>query len=185
MTNDPKNTDGQSISALHNPLADWPNDDLLLTDAVRSFMNETHPNVARVLDWEEHRALFEEKDKNANTAKRQTRNIGGHPPSKINSQKNFISPLVSGGRGFGSGPTPHPVIFCGRARCCGRENNVGSIGSRFLAFLRSRVTRPAQRLQITEPEQRPILAMRLDVVGDLGERRAAFAFAVATKRLAP
>jgi hypothetical protein len=61
---------------LTSGLANWPNDDLLLTTSARDHIRSLYPTAVTVLDWPEHAALFLEADEVANHSKRVRRRLG-------------------------------------------------------------------------------------------------------------
>ena len=65
------------LGPLYDPLADWPNDDLLLEEKSRNRVARDYPDLLRVLDWPDLRAVFEEHDTPANAAHRKCRRFGG------------------------------------------------------------------------------------------------------------
>ncbi len=60
----------------NDPLADWPNDDLLLSQASRDRLRQTHPALLRVLDWPELRDAFSRHDGPAARGKRASHRQG-------------------------------------------------------------------------------------------------------------
>jgi len=56
-------------SPLSDPLMDWPNDDLLLTQESRDRLQATRPRLLRVFDWPELRETFASHDRPAATWK--------------------------------------------------------------------------------------------------------------------
>ena len=65
------------LGPLDDPLADWPNDDLLLEEKSRNRIARDYPDLLKILDWRELRAAFEEHDAPANEAHRKCRRFGG------------------------------------------------------------------------------------------------------------
>lgn len=63
-------------SALHDPMQDWTNDDLLLNDGQRDYFTKRHPRLARVFDWPELRRAFKEHERPAGQARRRSRRSG-------------------------------------------------------------------------------------------------------------
>lgn len=61
---------------LDDPLADWPNDDLLFQPAQRAFIERRHPRSAPIFDWPELRALFAAHNPLAARFRRRTRGLG-------------------------------------------------------------------------------------------------------------
>jgi len=59
-----------------DPLADWPNDDLLISDASRDALRRTYPELIRVLDWSELREAFVRHDEPAGRNKRASHRQG-------------------------------------------------------------------------------------------------------------
>lgn len=59
-----------------DPLADWPNDDLLFEQRHRDFIARRHPNASPILDWPELRALFGAHDPHAGQFRRRSRRLG-------------------------------------------------------------------------------------------------------------
>src|SRR3977135_35991 len=57
-------------SPLDDPLANWPNDDLLITCESRAKMRRIRPALLRVLDWPELREAFIRHDAPAGRGKR-------------------------------------------------------------------------------------------------------------------
>lgn len=57
------------IGLLGNPLADWPNDDLLLHEASRKRIECTAPGLEAALHWPELLAIFRDHDSLANRAR--------------------------------------------------------------------------------------------------------------------
>jgi hypothetical protein len=66
----------QPFTSLDDPLADWPNDDLLLGAPARAFFAAHHPAVLPVFDWPELRALFARLDGRAGQYRRHSRFFG-------------------------------------------------------------------------------------------------------------
>ena len=66
----------RSRDASTNPLANWGNDDLLLTEQARRTVAEAAPRAFRVLDWATLREEFERHDISANRAKRKVNRHG-------------------------------------------------------------------------------------------------------------
>ena len=48
------------LGPLDDPLANWPNDDLLLEQKSRNRVAREHPDLLKILDWPELRAAFED-----------------------------------------------------------------------------------------------------------------------------
>jgi hypothetical protein len=65
-----------SGGALDNPLADWPNDDLLFSQEHRDFVYRRHPKAAAIFDWPELRALFAAHDPPAGKFRKRSRRLG-------------------------------------------------------------------------------------------------------------
>lgn len=61
---------------LQDPLADWSNDDILLTKPARAALSAHHLASLRVLDWPELRALFSRHDAPAKSHGRTDRRLG-------------------------------------------------------------------------------------------------------------
>ena len=59
-----------------NPLADWPNDDLLFSREHRDFIWRRHPKAAAIFDWPALRARFAEHDPHAGRFRRRSRRLG-------------------------------------------------------------------------------------------------------------
>ena len=59
-----------------DPLADWANDDLMLSAATRDKLAAQYPQIIAVLDWPALREKFAVLDKQANDARDETRNNG-------------------------------------------------------------------------------------------------------------
>ena len=59
-----------------DPLADWSNDDILLTKPARATLGSQHLRSLRVLDWPELRAQFSRYDAPANQHARRDRHLG-------------------------------------------------------------------------------------------------------------
>jgi hypothetical protein len=59
-----------------NPLVNWGNDDLLLTEQARCIVAEASPRAFRVLDWAALRSEFEKHDASANLAKKKINRDG-------------------------------------------------------------------------------------------------------------
>lgn len=77
MAMDGRHADSQADRGLfHDPLADWTNDDVLLTKAARTALGARHPAALRVLDWPELRALFAKYDPPATRHGRLDRRLG-------------------------------------------------------------------------------------------------------------
>lgn len=64
------------LGPLEDPIADWPNDDLLLKQESRDRVARDHPSLLKVLDWPELRAEFESHDTPANEARVKCRRFG-------------------------------------------------------------------------------------------------------------
>jgi hypothetical protein len=64
------------VGLLHDPLADWSNDDILLTKPARAALSARHLASLRVLDWPELRALFARHDMPAKKSGRADRRLG-------------------------------------------------------------------------------------------------------------
>ena len=47
------------LGPLDDPLANWPNDDLLLEGKSRNRIARDYPDLLKILDWPELRAAFE------------------------------------------------------------------------------------------------------------------------------
>src|SRR4051794_33564064 len=60
----------------HDPLADWTNDDILLTKPARAVLGARHLQGLRVLDWPELRRLFARYEAPANKHGRRDRGLG-------------------------------------------------------------------------------------------------------------
>ena len=65
------------LGPLDDPLADWPNDDLLLEEKSRNRVARDYPDLLKILDCPDLRAAFEEHDTPANEAHRKCRRFGG------------------------------------------------------------------------------------------------------------
>ncbi len=63
-------------AAFRDPLADWPNDDLLLGDEERADFLRRRPRLARIFDWPEMRAAFLEHDRPGNAARKRSQTNG-------------------------------------------------------------------------------------------------------------
>lgn len=64
------------LGLLDDPLADWPNDDLLFEGKQRAFIARRHPRAARILDWPELRAMFAAHDPEAARFRTRSRRLG-------------------------------------------------------------------------------------------------------------
>src|SRR5215207_10191937 len=64
------------IGLFHDPLADWSNDDILLTRPARAVLGARHLQGLRVLDWPELRQLFARYETPANKHGRRDRGLG-------------------------------------------------------------------------------------------------------------
>lgn len=62
--------------AMDNPLDGWPNDDLLLGERHRAFIQRSVPDVFPLLDWPELRALFSQHDHPAGHFRKRSRRAG-------------------------------------------------------------------------------------------------------------
>jgi len=65
-----------SLGVLYNPLSDWPNDDLLLTEDGLENFKLHHPKAVPVFHWPELLALFEDIDPEASTLRTKSRRHG-------------------------------------------------------------------------------------------------------------
>jgi len=63
-------------SAFGDPLADWPNDDLLIGDEERADFLRRRPRLARIFDWPEMRAVFLQHDRPGNAARKRSQTNG-------------------------------------------------------------------------------------------------------------
>src|SRR5271166_1711166 len=63
-------------AAFHDPMKDWPNDDLLLDPEERAHFCQRRPRLAPIFDWPELRATFETHEKPANEARDKSRRYG-------------------------------------------------------------------------------------------------------------
>src|SRR6476619_4502210 len=64
------------VGLFHDPLADWTNDDILLTKPARAVLGQRHLQGLRVLDWPELRQLFARYESPANKHARRDRGLG-------------------------------------------------------------------------------------------------------------
>ncbi|WP_293676285.1 hypothetical protein [uncultured Phenylobacterium sp.] len=64
------------IGLFNDPLADWTNDDILLTKPARAMLGQRHLQGLRVLDWPELRQLFGKYEAPANKHGRRDRGLG-------------------------------------------------------------------------------------------------------------
>jgi len=64
------------IGMFQDPLADWTNDDILLTKPARAVLGARHLQGLRVLDWPELRQLFAKYETPANVHGRRDRSLG-------------------------------------------------------------------------------------------------------------
>ena len=64
------------IGLFADPLADWANDDILLTKPARAVLGQRHLQGLRVLDWPELRQLFARYESPANKHARRDRGLG-------------------------------------------------------------------------------------------------------------
>lgn len=64
------------VGLFHDPLADWTNDDILLTKPARAVLGARHLQGLRVLDWPELRQLFARYETPANKHGRRDRGLG-------------------------------------------------------------------------------------------------------------
>lgn len=71
-----RKTQAPGLGPLDDPLADWPNDDLLLEEKSRNRVARDYPDLLKILDWPDLRAAFEEHDAPANEAHRKCRRFG-------------------------------------------------------------------------------------------------------------
>lgn len=65
-----------AIPSSTNPLADWPNDDLLFEQKHRDFIWRRHPDAAPIFDWPELRTLFGAHDPPAAQFRKRSRRLG-------------------------------------------------------------------------------------------------------------
>lgn len=116
------------MSPLQDPLGEWPNDDLLLTEAARERLGRWHPKLLRALDWPELRAAFSAQDVRANRGKIWSRRQG--LAAVLLTGLGVILLTVSslfGGRQDGVNTLALGSMFCG-----------GSLGLLHWGLLRSR-----------------------------------------------
>lgn len=67
---------GVRVGLFNDPLADWANDDILLTKPARAMLGQKHLQGLRVLDWPELRQLFSRYEEPANRHGRRDRRLG-------------------------------------------------------------------------------------------------------------
>jgi hypothetical protein len=76
MTPPPEVDPESRIGLFADPLADWANDDILLTKPARAMLGQRHLQGLRVLDWPELRQLFARYETPANKHARRDRGLG-------------------------------------------------------------------------------------------------------------
>lgn len=76
MTAPPEAESEARIGMFQDPLADWANDDILLTKPARAVLGQRHLQGLRVLDWPELRQLFSRYETPANLHARRDRGLG-------------------------------------------------------------------------------------------------------------
>lgn len=81
------------------PLADWDNDDLLLTSHAQQTVQAAYPAAFRVLDWPELREAFSKHDKRANAEKKKINHHGmwGALLTTLGASLIAFAPLVPAG----------------------------------------------------------------------------------------
>jgi hypothetical protein len=101
----------RSGKASSNPLANWANDDLLLTAEARKRVAEAFPRAFPVLDWPALREAFEEQEALANQAKKEFNRHGvrGVFLGTIGASLLALASL------FASGPVQSTIVVVG---CC-------------------------------------------------------------------
>jgi len=76
MNAPPEGEADERIGMFQDPLADWANDDILLTKPARAVLGQRHLQGLRVLDWPELRQLFARYETPANLHARRDRGLG-------------------------------------------------------------------------------------------------------------
>ena len=76
MTPPPEVETEARIGLFSDPLADWANDDILMTKPARAVLGQRHLQGLRVLDWPELRQLFARYETPANKHARRDRGLG-------------------------------------------------------------------------------------------------------------
>jgi len=121
---------------LENPLANWPNDDLLFDPGQRTFIESMHPKLIHIFDWPELRHAFSAHNARASTFRRRSRTLGkvavglgwlslllvALEPSinllmKDNANEALVAKIVGGGAlflAFASGVLGYSQIMSGR-----------------------------------------------------------------------
>lgn len=72
----PRDGGDSRLAAFADPLAGWHNDDILLDKDARQALGAVQPQLLRVLDWPELRALFKQHEGPANQHVRRGRQLG-------------------------------------------------------------------------------------------------------------
>lgn len=67
---------GGRIGLFNDPLADWANDDILMTKPARAMLGQKHLQGLRALDWPELRQMFARYEEPANRHGRRDRRLG-------------------------------------------------------------------------------------------------------------